>query len=526
MSKTKKTRVAALDDIQEHHMKKVEAGETKILLVRDGKKVYAHAATCPHYGAPLEQGYLSGERIVCPWHHAAFDARSGELLEPPARDCIASYEVTVEGEDVYVHLPEKPETTRMPDMVKPDRSADSRRFVIVGAGAAANSAAQALRAEGYKGHIIMLTQDNHAPYDRPNLSKEYLQGNAEPEWMPLRDDSYFEENDIELRKATTVAGVNADKRVLWLKGGTEEIAFDRLLLAPGGVPRSLGVAGHDLDGVHTLRSWDDCDRIIAAQDDAKQIVVVGASFIGMEVAASLKSRGREVTVVAPEEVPFSKVFGQRLGRFVQEMHEKKGVRFQLGARVKAFEGDRKVKEVVLESGDRLPADLVVVGVGVVPGTKFIEGLDTLKDGSVAVDDHFAISEHIYAAGDVATFPFWLTDEAVRIEHWRTAEQLGRVAGHNMAGGELRYRGIPFFWTRQYDMSLAYVGFATEWDEIIVHGDIGPDGFLAFYVKDDQVRAAVGLNRGHELGVVEEQMRTGKMWLPQQLRDHDDITKLL
>jgi apoptosis-inducing factor 3 len=535
--KNKEVAVAAAE-LKDGEMKQVDAGGTKILLARVNGKYHAVGATCPHYGGPLAEGALCGERVICPWHHASFDVKTGDLLEPPAFDALPRYEVKIEGDSVIVLVPDEAEDRRKPPMAPRDAPQDERTFVILGGGAAGYMAAQTLREEGFRGRVLMVTREDRLPYDRPNLSKDYLQGHAEPEWMPLRPDEFFDEHGIEVLRGSEATRVDAKAKTVSLKGG-EELAYDSLLVATGGEPRTLQIAGSDLKNVLTLRSFADSDAIIAAAEQAKRAVVIGASFIGMEVASSLKTRGLEVTVVAPEQAPFEKTLGAEIGALFQKIHEDNGVRFRLGAKLARITGNSKVEAVEIESGEKpekperperpekLDAELVVVGVGVKPATDFLQGVELSDDGGVVVDAHLRAADGLYAAGDIARFPSTLTGESQRIEHWRTALQQGRIAARNMAGRSVLYDSVPFFWTRQFDAGLLYVGHATGWDEIIFHGDVSTQNFLAFYVKGNRVRAVAGMNRDRDVAAVEGLMRGARMPTPDQLRGATvNLTELL
>jgi NADPH-dependent 2,4-dienoyl-CoA reductase/sulfur reductase-like enzyme len=455
--------------------------------------------------------------------------KTGDLLEPPAFDALSRYEVKIEGDSVIVLVLDEGEDRRTPPMAPRDARQDERTFVILGGGAAGYMAAQTLREEGFRGRVLMVTREDRLPYDRPNLSKDYLQGHAEPEWMPLRPDEFFDEHGIEVLRGSEATRVDAKAKTVSLKGG-EELAYDALLVATGGEPRALQIAGSDLKNVLTLRSFADSDAIIAAAEQAKRAVVIGASFIGMEAASSLKTRGLEVTVVAPEQAPFEKILGAEIGALFKKIHEDNGVRFRLGAKVARITGNGKVEAVEIESGEKpekLDADLVVVGVGVKPATDFLKGVELSDDGGVVVDEHLRAADGLYAAGDIAHFPSSLTGESQRIEHWRTALQQGRIAARNMAGRSVSYDSVPFFWTRQFDAGLLYVGHATSWDEIIFHGDVSTQNFLAFYVKGNRVRAVAGMNRDRDVAAVEGLMRGARMPTPDQLRGATvNLTELL
>ena len=496
--------VCKLSDIADGEMKEVKAGETPVLLARVDGRCYAVAAHCTHYGAPLADGYLSGDRIVCPWHHACFNARTGALEEPPALDSLASYPLRVENGEIFVDLPEGAPDRETPPMTKRDPN-DKRTFVIIGGGAAGYMAAQTLREEGYTGRIVMITRESRAPYDRPNLSKDYLHGHADPEWMPLRGDDFYTEHDIEVVYDKEVTNVDArTRRITFAVGDTMDC--DSLLIATGGEPRRLNLPGSDLKNVFVLRSFDSADAIIAAAEGAKTAAVIGASFIAMEGASSLRQRGLSVTVVAPDKVPFEKTLGPEIGRLFQSVHESNGIAFELGQQVRSLEGDGKVERVVLGSGDAIEADVVIVGIGVSPATNFLDSIEKQKDGSVAVDEFMSLGNAIFAAGDIASFVDTRTGERTRIEHWRTALQQGRAAARNMLGKRERYTAVPFFWTTQFDVTLNYVGHAAGWDKIEFDGDVEKRDFLATYHKAGKIVAVAGVNRDRELDEWEEKFR--------------------
>src|SRR5262245_20643856 len=514
--KFKEITVASEVELKDGEMKAIDAGGTKILLARVDGKYHAVGATCPHYGGPLAEGTLCGERVICPWQHGSFDVKTGDLLEPPAFDALPCYEVKIGGGRVIVAVPEETEDRRTPPMVKRDAQQDKRTFVILGGGGAGYMAAQTLREDGFQGRILMVTREDRLPYDRPNLSKDYLHGHAEPEWMPLRPDEFFSAHGIEVLREREVTRVDAKAKTVFFKGG-EQLSYDALLVATGSEPRTLQISGSNLQNVLTLRSFADSDAIIAAAEKAKRAVVIGASFIGMEAASSLKIRGLEVTVIAPEQTPFEKHLGGEIGALFRKIHEDNGVQFKLRANVARITGNRKVEGVELESGDKVEADLVVVGIGVKPATDFLEGVELSNDGGVVVDAQLRAAEGLYAAGDIAHFSSPLTGERQRIEHWRTALQQGRIAAHNMAGKVVSYESVPFFWTRQFDAGLSYVGHVTNWDEIIFEGSVSSQDFLAFYVKGNRVLAAAGMNRDRDLAAVEGLMREDRMPTADQLR---------
>jgi len=501
--------VANTFDLRDGEMKEISVDERRILLARVGNNFHAVSATCPHYGGPLAEGVLCGTRIVCPWHHAAFNIVNGDLEDPPAVDSLVRYDLRVEGDQILLSLPEDAADRRTPAMSKRDSAADPRQFVIIGAGAAGYAAAQTLREEGFRGSVVMITREDRAPYDRPNLSKDYLQGQAEPEWMPLRGEEFFKEHDIDLVFKREVTRVDARTKTITFESG-ETMDYDALLVATGGAPVRLNIPGADLKNVCVLRSFADADSIIETAARSRRVVVVGASFIGMEAAYSLRERGLDVTVIAPSQEPFEAALPAEIGALFRRVHESNGVRFKLGNIVYRFEGNHNVEAVTLDNGEEIETDMVVVGVGVRPATQFLDGVELDQSGAVVVDSRLRAADGLFAAGDIVSFPDPRSGEHVRIEHWRTAQQQGRTAARNMLGRNVAFDGVPFFWTRQFDVGLVYVGHAASWDEIIYRGDVAAHNFLAFFVKDNRVLAVAGMNRDQEMAAAEELLRLGHM----------------
>jgi apoptosis-inducing factor 3 len=503
-------------------MKRLDLEGTPVVMARVEGQYYAFGGTCTHYGAPLHEGVLKGHTLMCPWHHACFDIRGGLRLEPPALNDLPHFPVRVEGDQVIVTLPQDNET-------EPQGKAepgDKGTFVIVGGGSAGNAAAEELRRLGYVGEIVIVSAVPNVPVDRPNLSKDYLAGHAEPGWIPLRgDEGWYKARDIELRLNTTVTKIDPKAHMVHLdKGGT--LRYDKLLLATGGIPRQLtDTPGTDLKGVFTLRVLADSDRIIEAAEKGKRAVVVGASFIGMEVAASLQGgRGVSVTVVGPEATPFERILGADIGKMFQQEHEANGVTFRLSSEVRRFVGhDGHMIGVELKSGDVLEADLVVVGIGVRPATDFLRAsslrLDE-KDHSVRVSATLQTSDpDIFAAGDIARWDDG-SERGLRIEHWRVAEQHGMVAARNMLGrADSADDHVPFFWTTQFGIELRYVGHAEKWDEIIYrYGKPEQKDFVALYVAGGKLLAGVGLKHDPEMDAIEFILRDRMALTPAQMRD--------
>ena len=508
--------VAKASELPEGTMKQVAVEGGEILLTNVGGEISALGAFCTHYNARLTNGILNGDTIVCPSHQACFCAKSGDLKEPPALNALPKFEVVLRGEDVVVKLPEKIGKMRIPDMVSPDPARDARTFIILGAGAAGNAAAQSLRQSGFQGRILLISNETDLPYDRPNLNKDYLLGEAKEEWMPLRSEKFFQNRGIELILGKNVTGVDTRSKTLLFETGAP-IQYDRLLLATGSVVRHLHVPGETLANIFTLRSFADSRALVKACEKATRAVIVGASFIGLESAASLRKRGLPVAVVAPETMLFERIFGTEIGRMLRQAHEESGVTFQLGTAVEKFEGEGTVKTVVLKNGTRIDADVVLIGIGAKPNTGYLKGLPKEADGSIPTDAYFRAADDVWAAGDIASLPDWRTGEQIRIEHWRTAEQQGRDAALNMAGKPTAGASVPFFWTKQANLSIRYVGHTREWDEIIFDGDAASRNFVAFYIKNNTVRAAAGCKRDKQMAAILECMRLGKMPSVAELR---------
>lgn len=509
--------VAKVNDLQDGEMKQVVVRDTDVLLARIDGKFYAIGAHCTHYKAPLAEGVMHGDHVVCPWHNACFSLVTGDQQEPPGLNSQPRYEVRLESEDVIVIVPDSAQE-RVPFMAQYDPSADGRTFVVLGAGASGSAAVEVLRQAGFQGRIVMVTREDKLPYDRTWLSKDYFTGKVSKDEMPLRSQEFYNDHDIEVFFNKQAVRVDAVAKTIAFADDSS-INYDALLLATGGQPRRLKVEGADLQNVFTLRSFEDTERILAASEQATRVVVVGSSFIGMETAAGLTQRGLQVTVVSPSSLPFKKILGEEIGQLFQQVHEEQGVSFRSETKVTKLEGNGKVEAVILDNGERLPADLVIVGIGVQPATDFLKGVELHpEDQSVPVDEYLCAADGLYAAGDIARFPDWRTGEAIRIEHWRLAAQHGRIAAHNMAGQTVKFAGVPVFWTMQFQFPLRYVGHAEEWDEIIFDGELRPSGkFMAFYVKENQVLAAAASQRDTEMAAVSELMRLNQMPTPDQLR---------
>jgi NADPH-dependent 2,4-dienoyl-CoA reductase/sulfur reductase-like enzyme/nitrite reductase/ring-hydroxylating ferredoxin subunit len=455
-----------------------------VILLRTRAGLRAVGGRCTHYGGPLGDGLADGAQIHCPWHHAIFDLATGEAVGAPALSPIPVYETTERDGRVYVTGP-----VDSPTEVRTPRS-NPESVVIIGAGAAGATAAETLRRYGYTGPISLIGDE--APVDRPNLSKDYLAGTAPEEWMPLRGSDFYEKSNIDLILDAHVVGLDPAGKTVELDNG-RQLPYGALLLAPGAEPKRLSITGADLAHVHYLRSFEDSRRIIEQLDTAKNAVVVGAGFIGLEVAASLRHRGLDVAVAEPDEVPLARAVGETLGRFALALHKEHGVVFHLGRTV----AEIREQEVVLDDGTTIPADLVVVGIGVIPRLDLAEkaGLDV--DAGIVVDDRLRTSDpHIWAAGDAARYPDPRAG-MVRVEHWVLAQRQGQAAARNILGHDVAFDDPPFFWSQHYDVPINMTGTAEGFDEEVVVGDATQKDVLVGYRKDGVVRALASIYRDRE-----------------------------
>ena len=481
----------AMSDLSEGTPLVGHAHRKAVVLIRQGAEVRALGATCSHYGGPLAEGLVVGATVRCPWHHACFDLRTGEALGAPALDPIACYEVQRRGDRVIVG----PRQSLVQENPPPKSPAS---VVIVGAGAAGAAATERLRRLGYRGPITLIGEEAPGPVDRPNLSKDYLAGSAPEEWVSLRTPEFYEQMDVELRIGDAAAELDPARKTLGLKSGAA-LSYDALLLATGAEPLRLPLEGATLPHVFTLRTLADARSIIAAAKTARRAVIIGSSFIGLETAASLRTRGLDVDVVSRDALPLERVLGAQLGQFVQQLHEEHGVRFHVSATPRAI----RANAVELDDGRALAADLIVLGVGVRPRVGLAESAGlTVADG-IVVDSQFRTSAPgIWAAGDVARYPEPRLRTAVRIEHWVVAERQGQAAARDMVGLGAPFRDVPFFWSRHYDVRLAYVGHATAQDVIELTGSLPDRDATVVYRRAGKVLAVVTVGRDRQSLAVE------------------------
>src|SRR5438874_9055089 len=456
-----------------------------VLVARRGDELFAIGATCTHYGGPLAKGLLVDCTVHCPWHHARFDLRTGEAIAAPALNNVTRYKIDKRGEQFFVagKIDEKP-------VRKPKSSPAS--VVIVGAGAAGGAAAEMLRREGYDGPVTLIGADEFLPYDRPNLSKDYLAGNAPEEWIPLRSADFYREQKIDVLPKTSVTAINSKKKQVTLSEG-RSLGYGALLLATGATPVRLDIPGADLPHVCYLRTLSDSRRIIEKAKDAKRAVVIGASFIGLEVAASLRQRKIEVAVVGRDPLPLEKVLGPELGGLIRETHSGHGVKFRLGRTPSAIQDHR----VQLDDGTTLDCDLVVIGIGVRPNVGLAQDAGIATDNGIVVDEFLGTSiPGIFAAGDIANWPDPRAGR-IRVEHWVVAQRQGQTAARNILGAREPFTLPPFFWSNHFDLHIHYVGYGTGRDDAKVSGDLKAKDASVIFRYREKVTAVVSIGRDLE-----------------------------
>ena len=487
-------RGVAFSDLREGEPLLGHAHGEAVMLVREGAQVRATGASCTHYGGPLAEGLVAGRTVRCPWHHACFDLSTGESLGAPGLSAIPCFDVVREGGLVKVGKKRDP-YRRTPASPGPSS------VVLVGAGPASTACAEALRAEGYSGSITMVGAEISGPVDRPNLSKDYLAGSAPEEWTILRTAAALGEQGIELVANDPVRTIEVGPRRVHLTSG-RTMAWGALVLATGAEPNRPSIPGATLGHVHVLRTLADATAIIDALGRVKQAVVIGASFIGLEAAASLRKRGLEVAVVGHDAVPLGRILGDEVGRFVRRIHEANGVAFHMEKKPLSI----SESAVTLSDGTSLPADLVILGVGVRPRTALADAAGLKVDNGIVVDEHLRTSApDVYAAGDVARFPY--DGALVRVEHFVVAERHGQAIARTLMGRP-GHQSVPFFWSQHHDVTLNYVGHAEHFDTPEVLGDLDKRDATVLYRDKGRVRAVLTVGRDRASLLFERALETG------------------
>ncbi|MGB6742912.1 MAG: FAD-dependent oxidoreductase [Terracidiphilus sp.] len=477
------------------------AGED-VVLVRRGDEFFAVGASCSHYHGELSKGLVVGDTLRCPLHHACFSLRTGEALRAPALDPIPRWHVETIDDRIFVRekLPElgRKQLCRSAEGQKPPAS-----VVIIGGGAAGLGAAEMLRREGYDGPLTMISADDWPPYDRPNLSKDFLAGTAPDEWMRLRLPEYYREQDIDLLLNTRVSALDISAKQVHLENGAM-YRFEALLIATGSEPVQLQIEGATGSQLHYLRTFADARAIVSRAASARRVAVIGASFIGLEVAASLRSLGIAVDVIAPGSQPMERVMGPDVGLMVRVLHEAHGVVFHMGETVSKIDGSA----LLLTGGGTVVADFVVLGVGVRPSVSLAEQAGLATDRGIVVNEYLETSASgVFAAGDIARWPDPHSGEMIRVEHFVVAEQQGQVAAKNILGRRERFDAVLFFWTQQYDVAINYVGHAERWDSVEIDGNLHAHDCSVSYKRGGKTLAFATISRNLENLEVEAAMES-------------------
>ncbi|KAF4548070.1 Pyridine nucleotide-disulfide oxidoreductase-like protein 15 [Elsinoe fawcettii] len=529
-------------DKQEVEVEGIEGG--KVLLVKLDDQVHALNSNCTHYGAPLAKGVLTPEgRLTCPWHGACFNARTGDVEDAPALDPLHRFKVTQKDGGVYVSAEEKQVKDQRRKLSIKCSPKKKGGVVVVGGGAGAIAAIEALRSGGFDDQITMITRENVPPIDRTKLSKALMTDASKVAW---RDENHFKEGGVDIVYDEVTSASFGDRTVA-TKGG-KSYNYSKLILASGGTPRYLPLDGlkGDLGNVFVIRELSHTQAIMkaAGSEGGKKVVVVGSSFIGMEVANALASQKHDVTVIGMEGAPMERIMGSKVGSIFQKLLEKNGVKFYMNASVEKATPSKsdssKVGAVHLKDGTTLEADLVVEGVGVRPSTDYLSESKEVKlekDGSLSVDEHFSVpgQKDVYAIGDIATYPYYGPTgggKPVRIEHWDVAQNAGRAVASHILNGTKEPRSssrhfIPVFWSA-VGAQLRYCGHTPNgYDDVIIQGKTDPDGpsWVAYYTLKDDVVAVASMMKDPYMTQSAELMRRDAMPSKSELQSGKDIMEV-
>jgi NAD(P)H-nitrite reductase large subunit/nitrite reductase/ring-hydroxylating ferredoxin subunit len=500
-----KYKIAKTTELPLNSMKPVMADDKELLLVRtiDGD-YYVVDSDCPHEGAPLYTGVLIDETIICPWHHACFNCKNGKVTEPPALSDLNSYNVTVKENNIYVDLKNK-------DIEQEDVDSEIHKkesYLIIGGGAAGSNAAITLRQEGFDGKILIMSDDEYPPYDRTELTKNFLKGNLKIEDIYLKSEEFYMEHNIDLMKNITVSSLDTLTKTITLSNG-QNIVYDKLLIASGSKPIIPYIPGNELKNIFTIRNISEVNELIENAKESKNCLIIGSSFIAMEAASSLIDYDVDITIVSKDKLPFERILGNDLGKYLLDEFKQKGIKFHLDTEPIEFIGKDSVNQVNLSDDETINTDFVLIGIGVKPSTDFING-KALDDGSLEVDEYLKFTNDVYAAGDLANYPSSFSDNRVRVEHWRTAQQQGKIAAKNMLNINEKFKSVPFFQTAQLGQNIQYVGTGEEWDEIFIDGEIKENNFIVYYLKNDKMNAVVGAGKDEEMIMIEELFKLNKI----------------
>ncbi|XP_067113490.1 apoptosis-inducing factor 3-like [Osmerus mordax] len=508
-------------DLQDGQMMEVNVGHYSVLLARSEGRFSALGNQCTHYGAPLSKGVLSGNRIRCPWHGACFNVHTGDLEEYPGMDCLPCHKVKVENNKVYVSIKKKElQQNKRVKIMSCRVSGVIHTILLLGGGAASLACAETLRQENYGGRIVMVTRDDLLPYDKTRLSKVM---NVQSDSILLRRMEFYHQYDIEVWLRKEALSLDTEKKTVTFDDGSAQ-NYDQLLISTGCRAKGLDCPGMDLKNVKMLETPEDARQIHAACVGCR-IVIVGTSFVGMEVASYMIDKATSITVIGSSELPYQKTLGPEIGKITMMMLAEKKVMFYMNDMVVEVRGEEgKVKEVVLKSGNVIPADVLIVGIGVINNSEVLQGSRIAMDSksSVIVDKYMQTNiPGVFCGGDLATFPMAMAKgQRVTIGHWQMAQAHGRIAALNMLNKETELNSVPFYWTVLLGKTIRYTGYGEGYTELVVKGNVEDLNFLAFYIKDNEVIAAASLNYDPAVSVIAERFVTGKVITKKEAQSDD------
>ncbi|CAI5643207.1 unnamed protein product [Oreochromis niloticus] len=516
------TEVVCLEsDLQDGQMMEVEVGHHGVLLTRSGGKYSAIGNQCTHYGAPLSKGFISGNRVRCPWHGSCFNVHTGDLEEYPGIDCLPCHKVHIQNSKVYVSINKK--TLRQEKRIKRMGTAVpgvTHTVLLLGGGAASLICAETLRQENFGGRIIMVTREDLLPYDKTRLSKVM---NVESDSILMRRIEFFHQYDIEVWLRKEALSVDTDKKTVTFDDGSVQ-SYDQVLISTGCRAKGLDVPGMNLGNIKMLETPEDARQIHAACTGSN-VVLVGTSFVGMEVASYLTDKASSITVIGSSEMPYQNTLGPEIGKLTMMMLIERNVKFYMNDNVTEVRGvNGKVKEVVLKSGKVIPAEVLIVGIGTMPNSEYLKDskIQMTSKNFVKVDKYMRTNvPDVFCGGDLAMFPLAMAkNKMVNIGHWQMAQAQGRIVALNMLNKTTELNSVPFYWTVLVGKTIRYTGYGEGYTELVIKGKFEDRKFLALYIKDDEVIAAAGLNFDPAVSAVAERLATGKVITKKEAQSDD------
>ncbi|XP_030602510.1 apoptosis-inducing factor 3 [Archocentrus centrarchus] len=508
-------------DLQDGQMMEVEVRHHSVLLTRSEGKYSAIGNQCTHYGAPLSKGFISGNRVRCPWHGSCFNVHTGDLEEYPGTDCLPCHKVHIQNSKVYVSINKK--TLRQEKRIKSMSAAIpgvTHTVLLLGGGAASLICAETLRQENFGGRIIMVTREDLLPYDKTRLSKVM---NVESDSILMRRMEFFHQYDIEVWLRKEALSVDTDKKTVTFDDGSVQ-SYDQILISTGCRAKGLDVPGMNLGNIKMLETPEDARQIHAACI-GHNVVLVGTSFVGMEVASYLLDKASSITVIGSSEMPYQNTLGPEIGKLTMLMLTEKNVKFYMNDNVTEVRGTNgKVKDIVLKSGKVIPADVLIVGIGTMPNSEYLKSskIQMTSKNFVKVDKYMRTNvPDVFCGGDLAIFPLAMAkNQMVNIGHWQMAQAQGRIVALNMLNKTTELNSVPFYWTVLVGKTIRYTGYGEGYTEIIIKGKFEDRKFLALYIKDDEVIAAAGLNFDPAVSAVAERLASGKVITKKEAQSDD------